>query len=230
MTDQVAPTASNPPAASVPKSRVRVFVDYWNFQLSLNTREAKIRGVDDFRFEIDWLKLGPWLAKKACAVIGCPATDHSFEGVNIYTSYDPASPGGPKFRSWAEGWLDRQPGVDVSCIARQKRGDLKCPSCHGAIVDCPHCKTRMRSTIEKGVDTLIATDMIRLAWENAYDFGVLATSDSDLVPAVKFLNLRGRKIVQAGFPPIGVDLATACWGSFDVFADRKEIVRPPKAT
>jgi len=81
------------------------------------------------------------------------------------------------------------------------------------------------STIEKGVDTLIATDMIRLAWEDAYDPAVLATSDSDLVPAVEFLNVRGRKVIQAGFPPIGIDSATACWGSFDVFKDRAEIAR-----
>lgn len=65
----------------------------------------------------------------------------------------------------------------------------------------------------------------KFTWENAYDLGVLATSDSDLVPAVEFLNLRGRKIVQAGFPPVGIDLATTCWGSFDVFADRDQISR-----
>jgi uncharacterized LabA/DUF88 family protein len=75
------------------------------------------------------------------------------------------------------------------------------------------------------VDTLIATDMIRLAWEDAYDVAVLATSDSDLVPAVKFLDLKGRKVIQAGFLPIGRDLATACWASFDVYAGRAEIER-----
>lgn len=41
----------------------------------------------------------------------------------------------------------------------------------------------MVGTVEKGVDTFIATDMIRLAWENAYEIAVLASSDSDLVPA-----------------------------------------------
>lgn len=60
---------------------------------------------------------------------------------------------------------------------------------------------------------------------STYDLAVLATSDSDLCPAVEFLNLRARKIVQAGFPPPGVDLATACWASFDVFPGRDEIRR-----
>jgi len=67
--------------------------------------------------------------------------------------------------------------------------------------------------------------MIRLAWEEAYDIAVLASLDADLVPAVEFLNLKGRKVVQAGFPPGGADLATSCWASFDVFADRYEIRR-----
>lgn len=68
--------------------------------------------------------------------------------------------------------------------------------------------------------------MIRLAWEDAYEIAVLASSDADLVPAVEFLNQKGRRIVQAGFPPTGVRLATACWASFDVFGHRGEIERP----
>ena len=92
-------------------------------------------------------------------------------------------------------------------------------------MDCPHCKKAIKATQEKGVDTLIATDMIRLAWENAYDVAVLATSDRDLVPAVEFLNLKGRKVIHAGFPPLGADLAAASWASFDVFGDCEQIRR-----
>lgn len=84
----------------------------------------------------------------------------------------------------------------------------------------------MVGTVEKGVDTFIATDMIRLAWENAYEIAVLASSDSDLVPAVKFLDQKAKKVVQAGFPPVGVDLATACWASFDIWPSKNEIIRP----
>jgi len=34
-------------------------------------------------------------------------------------------------------------------------------------------------TEEKGVDVAIATDMIKLAWEDAYDWAVLVSSDRD---------------------------------------------------
>ena len=62
-------------------SRVRVFVDYWNLQLGLNEREASSRGVSDYRFQVRWAEVGPWLARKACAAIGLSV--YSFEGVII---------------------------------------------------------------------------------------------------------------------------------------------------
>ena len=145
--------------------------------------------------------------------------------MNIYSSYNPATAEGRKFHNWATTWLDRQPGVKVECRERRPKAKPRCPVCHKLIELCPHCKKDMVATEEKGVDTLIVTDMIRLAWENAYDLAVLATSDSDLVPAVEFLGLKARRVIQAGFPPLGVALATACWASFDVAPDRAEIAR-----
>lgn len=146
----------------------------------------------------------------------------------IYTSFDPGKADGQKFKTWATAWLDRQPGVKVECRERRRKAPPRCPACHKRIETCPHdgCGKRIEATEEKGVDTLIATDMIRLAWEDAYDLAVLATSDADLVPAVEFLGNRGRRVIQAGFPPLGVALATASWASFDVAKDRGQISRP----
>jgi len=203
--------------------RIRVFIDFWNFQLSLNEREAAKRKVDDYRFEVDWKSVGPWLAQKAAAVMG--TSSHSFDGVIIYASHDPRTEEGRKFHRWATTWLGKQAGVTVHCRERKPKEPPKCPVCYKKITDCPHCSQPIKATQEKGVDTLIATDMIRLAWEDAYDVAVLATSDRDLVPAVEFLNLKGRKVVHAGFPPLGADLARASWASFDVFADSAQIHR-----
>jgi hypothetical protein len=65
---------------------VRVFIDYWNFQLTLDEREAAHKKTSSSRFHIDWLKLGPWLAEKACASIGVAKSDISFDGINVYAS------------------------------------------------------------------------------------------------------------------------------------------------
>lgn len=220
-------TISLTPTEPQSVTRVRVFVDYWNFQLTLNGLEASERGLDDYRFKIAWAALGSWLAQKACESIRIDPKGYSFDGVIIYASYNPQTAEGRGFRKWATTWLDRQPGVTVQCLERKPKALPKCPSCYREIEYCPRkeCGKKIIATVEKGVDTLIATDMIRLAWENAYDLAVLATSDSDLVPAVEFLNLKGRKVIQAGFPPLGVDLATACWASFDVYTHREEIRR-----
>lgn len=209
------------------KVRIRVFVDYWNFQLTMNEREARSRHLDDFRSKIDWKSLGLWLASKASEIAGIPPGGHSFEGASIYSSYNPKADEGKKFHNWMMTWVNRQPGVDAYCLERKTKSLPRCPVCHQDITTCPHagCGKPITSTIEKGVDTLIATDMIRLAWEDAYEIAVIASLDADLIPAVQFLKLKGLKVIQAGFPPSGVDLATACWGSFDVFKKRAEILR-----
>ena len=229
--NQQAVAANAPTTERRSALRIRAFIDYWNFQLSLNEREAAAQGVNEFRFTIDWKKLGPWLCQKACGVVGTDPKSSSFDGVIIYASYNPRTDEGRTFHGWAKNWLDRQAGISVVCLERKPRALPKCPICHRQIEFCPYegCKKRIVSTVEKGVDTFITTDMIRLAWEGAYDLAVLASSDSDLVPAVEFLNQKAQKIIQAGFPPLGVDLATACWASFDVFPDRDQIRRSSPA-
>jgi uncharacterized LabA/DUF88 family protein len=222
--DPVAVSAAPPPGAPLP--RIRVFVDYWNLVLTLGERESAETHQPDARFNLDWKVLPAWLAKEAAAA--ATIKTYVFEGVNIHASYDKNTQEGRKFNSWATGWLNRQPGVQVQCHVRRPKNKPKCSVCHHTINNCPRseCGEVLAGTIEKGVDTSIATDMIRLAWEDAYDVGVLASLDADLVPAVHFLDQKGKKIIQAGFPPKGVDLATACWASFDIFSKREEIRRP----
>jgi len=208
-----------PPAGStitVPV-RIRLFIDFWNLQILLNNKEFEKSGT---KFKIDWKKLPMSLVRKAAAVVN--AQSFTYDGTIVFTSYDAKTDEGKKYHRWINNWLDKQPGVQVQCFERRPRGSPKCQSCHAKIENCPHCKAVLAGTVEKGVDTAIATDMIRLAWEKAYDIAVLACSDGDLVPAVEFLDLKGVRVVQAGFPPHGSHLARSCWASFDMFAMRDE--------
>ncbi len=193
-------------------SRVRVFVDYWNFQLSM--------GRD---FPVDWFGLGQWMAQKACEFVGIPLDGYSFDGMNVYSSYGQGV-NDPHYR-WATGSLARQALVEVVCLPRQRRRAPVCQVCLTEIANCPKCASGMAGTQEKGVDTFIATDMIRLAWEEAYDIAVLATSDADLVPCVQYLGQRSKKVIQARFPPLGIQIAEASWASFDVSRLKNEIRR-----
>lgn len=201
---------------SVVAPRIRVFVDYWNLQLTINERESALRGGADHRFSIAWGKFPLWVAGRAADLSG--SKSYSFDGAIIYASHD-SSEEGRKFHTFVTG-LNRQPGIQVQCRLRKPKSPTRCNHCHKPVLTCPHCGKGLSPKVEKGVDTAIATDMIRLAWEGAYDIAVLVSLDADLIPAVEFLDAKGKKVIQAGFPPKGQELMKACWASIDLFPDR----------
>ena len=206
MTSPAVPTAS--------RHRVHVFVDFWNFDLSI-TR------VED-RFRADYKALGPALVKAAGQLIDASA-QFEYAGMNVYMSSDESSEAEAGLRKWATNILDRLPGVHVSMVPRvRKKTGPKCPSCRGLVHSCPACGNDMRGTEEKGVDVRIATDMIMLAWVDAYDVAILVSADSDFVPVAQFLQTKGKKIVHGQFPPGGANLSQKCWGSIDVPALREQ--------
>ncbi len=186
---------------------------------------SKLKGVDDYRAKIDWKNIGNIFAAEASKVLGSPQSGYSYEGTSIYTSFNPSNEEGRKFRNWATSWLDRQPGINVHIRERKPKSLPVCSSCHEEITHCPHCSQQMSNTVEKGVDTLLVTDLIRLAVSGSYDAAVIASSDADMVPAVEFVHTLSKKVIQAGFPPIGVDLATQSWGSFDIMKITESIER-----
>lgn len=52
---------------------------------------------------------------------------------------------------------------------------------------------------EKGVDVLIATDILIGAYEDLYDIVVLVSSDTDLLPAIKKASKLGKTVEYVGF-------------------------------
>ena len=194
----------------VPQRRVRikVFADFWNFQLSMKDLEPN--------FLIDWRKLGEIIALEALRVADAGSV-LGYEGMNVYGSYDPMSEKNRNLLRWTTNTLNKFTGVrSVMLERRRKRGHPTCPSCYAAILDCPNCGADTRGTEEKGVDTRIATDMISLAWDNGYDVAALLSSDGDFVPVVRFLASRGVKTVHGSFPPAGSELTQACCGNISI--------------
>lgn len=57
---------------------------------------------------------------------------------------------------------------------------------------------------EKGVDVELAIDLVRLALDNEFDVVVLASCDTDLVPAIQFVadRLPDKRIVTAAWRPL----------------------------
>ena len=192
--------------------RVQVFVDFWNFQLSLRREE---RG-----FNIDWNAAGHVLAAESASVVD-PTARITYQGMNVYGSYDPDNP----YR-FLHNIVATFSGVQVSEVPRQHRREgPRCPECAAAVPVCPNCNADMRGTEEKGVDVRIATDLIRLAWMDNYDVAVLASSDRDFIPVVEFLETRNIKVIHCTFPQQGLELARTCWGSIHVPQIREQFRR-----
>lgn len=52
---------------------------------------------------------------------------------------------------------------------------------------------------EKGMDVRIAVDLIVGAYDNIYDTAILVSSDTDLIPAVKYIKFKKKKLEYVGF-------------------------------
>lgn len=60
---------------------------------------------------------------------------------------------------------------------------------------------------EKGTDVKIATDLIIGAVDTLYDTAILVSSDTDLIPAIKYVRYKNKKLEYVGFshaPSLGI--------------------------
>ena len=70
----------------------------------------------------------------------------------------------------------------------------------------PYLEVRLGSTkvsqgvaVEKGIDIMIATDLLTLAWNNLYDVAILVSGDSDFVYALQAVKNMGKYVEVAYF-------------------------------
>lgn len=194
--------------------KIHVFVDFWNYTLSMKEHSGT--------FKTDWKRFPKILTREAGVLVD-PTAMAIYSGMNVYGSYNKATDA--SLHRWATNTLDGFPGVKAFFKARtHKKSFPSCPSCHHKVEACPQCITDMRGTEEKGVDTRIATDLVSLAWEQAYDVAVLVSADQDFVPAAEYLQNKGIKVIQAGFPPNGMLLKQKCWASIDLTVHKDDFI------
>jgi len=140
------------------EQRVRIFIDFWNFQLNWNDRTAKRPP--------DWPRVPLVFAQEARRLMATAGSSDRLvlHETRVYASYDPASPKDAKLRGWLDTFLDRQPGFRV--YTRQRKSHVRplhCSACGAEIGTCPQCAVPFRQSTEKGVDSAIVTDLIALA-------------------------------------------------------------------
>ena len=69
---------------------------------------------------------------------------------------------------------------------------------------------RGNTFIEKGVDILIAVDMLKYAYDDTYDTTILVSGDGDFVAAVNAVKDRGKHVEHAYFKGSSMALRQAC--------------------
>ncbi len=179
---------------------VKLYIDFWNFQLSWN-RNIKPKDTSEKFVRISWRTLPHVLISELPSILG-PTSDMQYKGTSVYASVDPRSCSmDMKLKGFLHNTLGQMTGYKVTAHDRRPKMD-----------HCPHCNKGIPRTVEKGVDSSIVTDLFAGALGDAYDIAVLISNDSDFVPAISTIQERlNKQIVHIGFRHGGDDVRTASW-------------------
>jgi uncharacterized LabA/DUF88 family protein len=207
------------------KIRVRVFIDFWNFQLRWNA--VNNPKPNEPLVSIPWKELPQILTTEAAK--GQAA---KFAGVHVYASVNASSQKDRNLNNWFHHTLASFTGYTVDVRERKPRNRaVRCEGCKASIANCPSCQMPLRSAGEKGVDAAIITDLITSAFDDNYDVAVLISGDADIAPVVRYIQKKtDKQVVQAYFRSHGDELRNACWDH--IFFDDlmpKLIPIPPKS-
>lgn len=198
--------------------RVRLFIDYWNFQLTWNERASN-------NDRCDWRRLPPTFCQEASRVIANAGLGAlALEETRVYAGYEAGRE--PKLKNWLHNTLDRQAGVRVFTSERHwRKHPVHCRACNQNHEICPSCGAPFGRAAEKTIDARIVTDLVGLAWEGAYEVAILVSSDKDFIPAVEHIQAKNFKVVNATWKNRGNELAKVCWASFEIDGLLNSLIR-----
>jgi hypothetical protein len=196
---------------------VRVFIDLLDLQSALPAAAAP--DSEGGAAEIDWRTFPWWLGTEA--IRQAPAFAQApleFLGAHIYVALDPGDPRRTaSLRGWVREHLDGPPDVHV-VLQEITQGPGECYACEPASTpNCHRCRNMTAGGVANVVDAM-ATDLFRLTREDAFDVVLLVASDLALIPVVRFLEGRGKRVVHGAFPPRARDLSAACSAVVDLGA------------
>jgi len=100
-----------------------------------------------------------------------------------------------------------------------------CDGCGACDSSSGRCGSGASVTAEEAVAAAIRADLLGLSREGALDWAVVVSSDRRLAPVVELLAARRCRVVHAGFPPRGRELAAACWASVDLRSHLRRLGR-----
>jgi len=184
-----------------------IFIDGYNLYKSLNRLKRKKIIEND---NIDFIKLGEVLSDSTLL----PTKDEKLQLIRIYY-YDC-----PKYQF-------SNPTPEQREIYQKKQKALEIlKSLPLMKVRLGHLVRRNGNFIEKGVDIKIASDMLSLAFNNAYDIAILISGDADFEEVIDQIQRLGKQVFNAGFKGYGDSeaLKKICDGFIDLIPTLDKIV------
>jgi uncharacterized LabA/DUF88 family protein len=190
-----------------PNIRARAFVDYWNFKLDWRKRAAGRMP--------DWVNLHNLLLENTNDQISkARAGGAIILETRIYGGFVQEKDDG-ELRE-LEVARDISAGLILRTVRRKTIPRTeRCRTCHEEFRTCRNCHAKFTHVPEKGIDAWIVTDLMQLAWEDAFDLAVLVSSDLDFIPVVDVLQNKGFRIIHAGWKGHAKKLGERCWARID---------------
>lgn len=193
-------------------SRVRIFVDYWNFA---NGWKENTGALPDKN--LDWSAFPAAIIDALDERIPqLKRTRKELRGIKIYVSSRPAEV------TYPAGWDEESRLKDDQRLQNWLQNDLDQLTAYTVDVTqlsdsplhCKECGSHNPRLIEQGVDTKIAIDLVALASSDLYDIAVLITDDSDLVPSTQCVqDSIDKQVVHLGFKgERGREVRNEAWG------------------
>ncbi|MDO8625452.1 MAG: NYN domain-containing protein [Candidatus Diapherotrites archaeon] len=87
-------------------------------------------------------------------------------------------------------FLDKLRSLEMSLVTSMNKTKTK---------TCPHCKKIFAFDVQKGVDVSLATYVLGLAFEDAYDIAIIVSGDGDYEQAIKFIKNKGKNVWVVAF-------------------------------
>ena len=201
--------------------KVKIFVDFWNFQLSWNEYHKRLGNHSTVPI--------PWEKRFSEVLISKikSGKNAQYAGTHVYASINPKSDKDRRLNSFLQV-MDLFSGYKVIVKERKPAKQIKCSNegCRKKIIQCPHCNKELIRTVEKGVDTSIAIELFHYALDNVYDTAILISGDADFVPAIEYIQRRGNHIIHAGFKDQAFEVKKACWDHIDFEDIMPELLVP----
>jgi len=183
--------------------RVAIWFDGNNFYAGWRLTAAGTR--------VDFEALARWLTAQAGGTV--------LTGAWYYTGVDddPAATESTARLSGFLTMLEHVPGFFVKRFPRVSR-----------TTRCSACSAEHTYSQEKGVDTTMVADMIRLAAHDAFDVMILVTGDADHLPGIQAVRELGKRALVCTWGGYGLSqrLRAEAWGHVDLLTGLEAFATP----